>query len=132
MDLERYRVPASVREGVVIELPGTKDAVFRVALPSEHNRAFSAAQQSALMGKAGMTMGDDGKPDLTQVDFRKFQEARIEAFLQHCILDLPEGLTREALAGEYWPALKALFDRACDLAKDEAASAAAVTKKSPA
>jgi hypothetical protein len=125
MNLERYRVPASAREGVVIELDGTTDAAFRVRLPSHYNRPYSLAAARAL----AMRMGEDGKPDLTQVDFVAWREARLMAFLEHCIVDLPEGLTREALADEFRPALQALFDRAEEMASDEEAEAIETTKK---
>jgi|SRR6516225_184639 len=126
MDFERYRVPASVREGVVIELPGTSEAQFLVALPSEHNRAYSAAVQRATP----ITLDDDDRPDFSKVDYVSWQSARIEAFLQHCILRMPDGLTPEALRGDYYPGLVALFRCAEDLASDENDRAKAATKKS--
>lgn len=132
MDFERYRVPASVREGVVIELPGTSDAPFLVALPSEHNRAFSAAQQRALMSGGNVKLDADGKPEFSGADFAAFREARIEAFVEHCLLQLPDGITKEQLRGEYYPGLLALFQRATDMAEDEAKTGEAATKKSKA
>lgn len=132
MDFERYRVPKSVSEGVRIELPGTEGAPFLVALPSEHNRAFSAAQQRALMEGGAVTLGPDNKPEFSGVDFIRYREARIEAFLEHCILELPAGITRDLLRTDYYPGLVALFDKASDLADDEARAGDAATKKSPA
>jgi hypothetical protein len=129
MDFERYRVPASVREGVWIELPGTKDARFLVALPSEHNRAYQAAVQKTIPVR--------GEGNKTEVAFDKlnlveWQGMRIEAFLEHCILELPTGITKELMRTEYFPGLVALFNKANDLSDDEAKTAKADLKKSPA
>lgn len=129
MDFERYRVPASAVDGVTIELPGTEGAPFRVALPSEHNRAYSAAQQRALMEGGTVTLGDGGEPQFSGVDFVRYREARIEAFLEHCILEMPEGITKDLLRTAYYPGLIALFDRANDLAEDESKAGEAATKK---
>lgn len=126
MDLEQYRVPASVREGVNIDLPGSKGATFRVRLPSKYNRAFQGAQQRA----AKMRLGVDGKPDFSQVDFIGWQEARLDAFLEHCILAMPDGMTAELLAGDYRPALEALFEAASARAEAEDDEAAKTVKKS--
>ena len=125
MDFEKYRVPASARDGVDIELEGTSGAVFRVRLPNHFNREYSAAAQRAL----AVRMGQDGKPDLTQIDFVAWREARLDAFLQHCIVILPEGLTKDQLADEFRPGLQALFERAEELANDEEAEAVEATKK---
>lgn len=129
MDFERYKVPKSVSEGVEIELPGTKQAAFLVALPSDHNRAFTAAKQRALMAGGAVTLGEDGKPDFSKVDFIAFRDAQLEAFLAHCILKFPEGITPEGLRGDYHPGLVALFDKAVDMASDEEKAGAAATKK---
>jgi len=132
MDFERYRTPRSVTEGVTLELPGTSGAEFVVALPSEHNRAFMAAQQRALVGKGKAQLGEDNELNFADFDAVEFQEARTKAFLDHCILKLPDGLTREMLAGEYYAGLQALFAQANDLAEDEKKAAAIATKKSKA
>jgi hypothetical protein len=129
MDFERYRVPRSVSEGVPIDLPGTEGATFLVALPSEHNRAFAAAQQRALMEGGTIALGADNKPEFNGVDFLRYRDARIEAFLEHCILQLPDGITRDLLRTDYYPGLVALFDAATDLAESEAAKGEAATKK---
>ena len=115
---------------MLITLPGTKDAAFLVALPTEHNRAFNAAQQRALMDGGAVTLGPDNKPEFSGVDFVRYREARIEAFLDHCVLQLPEGLTKELMRSDYYPGLCALYDRASDLADDEAKAGEAATKKS--
>jgi len=129
MDFERYKVPKSVSEGVEIELPGTKGAPFLVSLPSEHNRAFAAAKQRAMVAGGKVTLGEDGKPDFSKVDFIAFRDAQLEAFLVHCILKMPEGITAEDLRGDYYPGLVALFDRASDMASDEEKAGAIATKK---
>ncbi len=103
-----------------------------VALPSEHNRAFQAEQQRALVDEGKVKLGEDNKPDFSTVDFVAWKEARIKAFLDICILQLPDGLTKEMLAGDYYPGLEALFEKATDLAADEAKAAAIATKKSKA
>jgi hypothetical protein len=128
MDLERYRVPASVLEGVEIELPGSEDARFRVALPTESNRAFIAALQRQLVRRAAPA--ESGPPDFSVIDSLAFRDARIEAFREQCILEMPGELTRDQLGGEFWPALAALYERANDLATDEEAGAKAAVKKS--
>lgn len=125
MDFEAYRVPASARLGVDIELPGTTGAVFRVKLPSRYNRDYSAAVQRAM----AMRVDENGKPDLSSVDFVAWREARLAAFLDFCVIGYPEGLTREALAEEYRPGLEALFERAEELAADEEAEAIESVKK---
>jgi hypothetical protein len=126
MDFARYRVPASARDGVDIDLPGTTGATFRVRLPSHYNREYSAAAQRAL----SMKLTADGKPDLTTVDFLAWREARLAAFLEHCVIGFPDGLTRDDLADEYRPGLEALFERAEELANDEQVEAIETTKKS--
>lgn len=130
MDFERYRIPKSVTDGVEIELPGTKGAAFLVALPSEHNRAFAAAKQRALMAGGHLALGADNKPDFSGVDFVQFREAQLEAFLEYCVLRLPDQLTKDDLRGPFYPGLVALFDAASDLAEDENKAGAAATKKS--
>lgn len=125
MDFDRYRVPASAREGVDIALPGTTDAVFRVRLPTRYNRAYMAAAQRALAVK----LGEDGRADLSAVDFVAWREARLAAFLDHCVIGIPEGLTREGLAEEYRPGLEALFAAAEELAEAEEEAAEAAEKK---
>lgn len=134
MDFERYRVPKSVTEGIVIELPGTEGAEFLVALPSEHNRAYTAAQQRALIDGGAVKLGEDNKPipDPGALDYVRYREARIEAFLEHCVLRLPEGLTKDLLRGDYYPGLVALFDKASDMAEDEGRAGEAAVKKSKA
>lgn len=125
MDFERYRVPASVRDGVWLELPGTSDARFLVSLPGEHNRAYQAALQRAMP----MTVDVEGKVQFPELDVVEWQGHRVEAFLEHCVRELPEGMTRELLRTDYYPGLVALFMRASDLAADEAAQASADAKK---
>jgi hypothetical protein len=125
MSLDHYRLPASVREGVELELPEAPGEKFRVRLPSRYNREFQTAQQRAV----AMTFGDDFKPDLSRVDFFAWQEARHSAFLDHCVLEMPPGMTKEILAGDYRPALDALFELASELAEAEDDEAAATTKK---
>jgi hypothetical protein len=124
MDFERYRLPASVREGVVIELEGT-EAKFRVRLPSKYNREYQAAQQRG----AKLTLRADGKPDISKVDLLAWAAVRLEAFLEHCIVEMPKGMTREMLAGEYRPGLEALFERASEMADEEDAEAIETVKK---
>jgi hypothetical protein len=125
VDFERYRLPASVRVGVLIELEGTEGAPFLVRLPSRYNREYTAAQQRAM----GVSMDEDFRPDFTKVDFVRWKEARLEAFLEHCVLEMPKGMTRELLATEYRPGLEALFDQASALADMEDEEAIEVTKK---
>lgn len=125
MDFEAYRVPASAREGVDIELPAAPGAVFRVKLPTRYNREYAAAAQRALAVK----LGADGRPDFSQVDFAEWREARLAAFLEHCVVAYPDGLTREMLADEYRPGAEALFERAEELANAEEAEAIEATKK---
>lgn len=126
-DLERYRVPLSAREGVEIELDGSTGK-FLVKLPSRYNRAYTIAATRALAVK----LGEDGKADLSATDFVAWREARLDAFLDHCVVTIPEGITREALAEEYRPALDALFEAAEELAEAEDAEAIETTKKSSA
>lgn len=128
MSFEAYRVPSSAREGVEITLPDAPQAVFRVRLPSHYNREYSIAAQRALT----VRLGPDGKPDYGSIDFIAWREARLAAFLEHCVLTLPEGLTRESLADEYRPGLIALFERAEEMAGEEEAEAIESTKKSSA
>jgi hypothetical protein len=128
MDFERYRVPASARDGVWIELPGTQDAKFLVALPSEHNRAYNAALQRAMP----IALGEDARPEIGQLDFVEWQAMRVEAFLVHCVREMPEGMTADQLRTDFYPGLLALFTRASDLAAEESRSAVAQTKKSKA
>lgn len=130
MDFERYRVPKTVTEGVRLELPGTTGAAFLVALPSEHNRAFAAAQQRALMEGGTVSLDADNKPEFSGVDFLRYRDARIEAFLEHCVLELPDGITRDLLRTDYYPGLVALFDMASDLAETEAQAGERAVKKS--
>jgi hypothetical protein len=127
MGLDKYRLPASVREGVWLELPDAPGDKFRVRLPSRYNREYTAAQQRAV----AVSVGDDFKlkPDLAHVDFFAWQEARYQAFLEFCVLDLPPGLTKAQLNDEYRPGLEVLFNMASDLADMEDAEADATTKK---
>ena len=129
MDFERYRIPRSVTEGVRIELPGTTGAEFLVALPSQANRKYQAAQQRALSAGGGAVMGEDNTLDLSNVDIAAYSEARLLAFLDTCVLSFPDGLTRDQLLGDYYPGAQALFDRALDLAADEEGAAKVATKK---
>jgi len=101
-----------------------------VALPSEHNRAFNAASQRALVDGGNVTLGEDNKPAFSGVDFVRYREARIEAFLDHCILQMPAGMTAELMRGDYYPGLCALYDRAADMAEDESKAGEVATKKS--
>lgn len=126
-DLERYRVPLSAREGVEIELDGSTGK-FLVKLPSRYNRGYTAAATRAL----AVSLGEDGKADLSATDFVAWREARLDAFLDHCVVSMPEGVTREMLAGEYRPALDALFNRAEELAEAEDGEAIEAVKKSKA
>lgn len=125
MTFEAYRVPASAREGVEIALPEAPQAKFRVRLPSHYNRNYSVAAQRAMTVK----IGPDGKPDYSGVDFIAWREARLAAFLEHCVIEMPEGITREGLADEYRPGLEALFERAEELASAEEGEAIESTKK---
>jgi hypothetical protein len=125
MDMELYRVPLSVREGVDIDLPGAKGATFRVRLPSKYNREYQHAHQRAVK----MRVGSDGKPDFTQTNVLEWQDARHEAFLDHCVVGMPEGMTREKLAGEYRPALEALYAKASEMAEAEDDEAIETVKK---
>lgn len=128
MDFERYRVPAAVRDGVWIELPGTKDAKFLVSLPTEHNRAYSAALQRALP----LRLDGTGHVGMGEFDYVEWQATRIEAFLTHCILEFPAGMTAEQMRTDYYPGLVALFTLATDMAEDDTKQAKAATKKSKA
>lgn len=125
MDFERYRVPASVRDGVWLELPGTKEARFLVALPTEHNRAYHAALQRAMP----MRLSGDGTAQMGELDFVEWQAMRIEAFLVHCLREMPAGMTADLLRTDFYPGLVALFKQASDLAEQEAKQAVADTKK---
>jgi hypothetical protein len=61
MNLEAYRVPDAVRSGVDIALPKS-DAVFRVRLPSEFNRPYTRAIQTAMF--AGATVNRKARSSL--------------------------------------------------------------------
>jgi hypothetical protein len=128
MDLEAYRVPDAVRSGVDIALPKS-DAVFRVKLPSEHNRAYTREIQTAMF--AGATVNPEGKIELGMIDVPAMRDQRIEAFCAHClIMPLPGGMTLEVLRKDYFPALDYLFNEAERLAEALDAEGKEAKKKS--
>ena len=62
----------------------------------------------------------------------RWEEGRLVAFLDLCVVEMPEGVTRKDLLGQYRPALTALFAEAEKLADQEKqASEAAVGKSAP-
>jgi hypothetical protein len=114
MNLESYRVPAAVRDGVEIILPDS-DAVFRVRLPSRHNRAFTRALQAALF--ADVKLNPDGQFEAQRIDVARFRDTQLDVFCDHClIMPLPGGITLDQLRDDYFPALEALFSEAERLA----------------
>src|SRR5580765_2236380 len=128
MDLELYRVPAAVREGVTLTLPNT-EASFRVRLPSQHNRPFSRAVQNAKFSDVKVTT--DGNVEMGVINVPALRDQRISAFCDHClIMPLPGGMTLEALQGDYYPALDWLFTDAERLAAELDQEAITAKKKS--
>jgi hypothetical protein len=128
-DLALYRVPDSARIGVDIALKQYPDVVFRVKLPSKHNRAYTRALRQAMF--AGARMDASGQVDVSSVDITQITDARIGAFAEHCLcMPLPTGMTREMLADEYYPALEELFETASDMADAADAEGEKAAKKS--
>jgi hypothetical protein len=124
MTLESYRVPAGVREGIELTLPGTT-TTFRVKLPSSSNKPY----QRAMM----IAWPNEGELDSIPIAERlALLDAQHQAFGDHCLVDpLPDGLTFEILRDEYPAALDWLTMEAARLATDLDAEASDAAKKSP-
>jgi hypothetical protein len=105
------------------------EAVFKVILPTRWHKPYHMDWQSQLGSMVKVT---DGKADMTNINPADMMARQLEAFVKHCIVEMPEGATPEALLGEYYPAAEALFNEAKKLA-DEAEEAAerAVGKSKP-
>lgn len=122
MNLDRYRIPAAVREGVWIELPDAGGAKFLVRLPAASNRAWQR-EMLQRMAKCGVQITADGAidanaPGATEAMFR-WQDGRLDKFLELCVMKGPDGFDLSSLADEFRPALQWLFDRAEALAEEE-------------
>lgn len=129
--LAKYRLPASVHVGVWIELPDAEGARFLVRLPTKYNRQYERAWKRALFD-AATNVNPDGSPSLRGFDAGALDDAQVVAFVEHCIVECPEGVTKEALTGEYWPAALALFKEAKRRADAEDGEADAAGKPQPA
>lgn len=122
MSLERYRVPASVREGEWIELPG--GARFLVKLPSSANRLWQRESLRLLADRGDLKLGADGRVDLTRLEgarMAEWIEERLKLFRRVCVIEGPSGFDLEALEDEYFPALEKLFELAEARAEAQAA-----------
>lgn len=131
MSLDKYRLPASVTDGVAITLPDT-DAPFRVRLPTQLNRSWRkyVLQTLSEMGAKFDSTGDVQGVSLDPGRLAEWEEARIAAFVDLCVVAYPNGLDRDALLGDYYPAAEALFAAALELAEKEDAAAGEAAKKS--
>lgn len=128
MDMEAYRVPVEVREGIALHLPNT-EAVFHVKLPSQHNRPWARAVQTGMFSDAKVTA--EGKIEMGVINVPALRDVRIDAFCDHClVMPLPQGMTMETLRGEYFPALDWLFTEAERLAEALDREGEAAKKKS--
>lgn len=123
MSMESYRVPAGVREGVELTLPGT-DTVFRVKLPSSSNKPY----QRALM----MTWPTEVEwSTLPVAEQLALMDAQQQAFAEHCLVHpLPDGLTFSMLRDEYPAALDWLTTESARLALELDQEASDAAKKS--
>jgi hypothetical protein len=95
-----------------ITLPNTKVS-FGVELPTQWNRPYNRAWQEAISENGAMENGTFVVKGLSAI---AFQETQISAFINTCIKDMPEGMTVELLAGDYYPAAETLFRIATELA----------------
>jgi hypothetical protein len=132
MDLSKYKVPDSAFRGVEIELPDSDGARFLVKLPTGANRPWQRRMLSLMVG-SGAVPKPDGTVDTSAVTAERmasWQEDRLTAFLDVCVVGLPDGITREELAQEYRPALVTLFDLAQERAAAEEGEAADAEGKS--
>lgn len=130
MGMDNWRTPDAVRGGVDIPLPDS-DVIFRVRLPSKHNKAFTRAVQAGLFKDATVTA--IGTVEMGTVDVAGLRDMRMGAFADTClIMPLPEGMTVATLRDEYQPAFEWLFDEAERLATELDKQGESVKKKSKA
>lgn len=133
MNLSKYRVPDSVLHGVEIELPDSEGAKFLVKLPSASNRLWQR-EMMRRMAASGVKVKEDGTvdreaPGAAEAMIR-WQDGRLEKFLEVCVVSGPEGFDLSTLVDEYRPALQKLFNLAEELADAETAEANAAGEAS--
>ena len=112
----RYMMPAAIREGATVALPGTS-AVFRITPPTNVNEAYYGAFSAAL--SEGREVGD------ARVSTAEVIAARKTAFKEACILSaegLPDGMGAKAFFDAYPLALKHVFEKAVLIADEVDAS----------
>jgi hypothetical protein len=119
--LDAYKMPG--RESIT--LPNTK-VTFGIELPTQWNRPYNRAWQEAISENGAMENGSFVVKGLSAI---AFQEAQISAFITHCVKDMPEGMTAELLAGDYYPAAETLFRIATARASEVEERAKAQTGK---
>jgi len=133
MNLNKYRLPDSVRHGVEIELPDSEGAKFLVKLPSGANRQWQR-EMLRRMAASGVKVNAQGEierdaPGAAEAMI-KWEEGRLEKFLEVCVVSGPEDFDLQSLADEYRPALVKLFKMAEELADAESSEAEAVGEAS--
>lgn len=119
MGFEKFRRPEPVT--FVIE-----DGDFVVNLPTRWNRAYNRAWQEGL--SKGATRQEDGTFVIGDINPTELQDKQMNAFLEHCLMEAP--LSKDELAGEYYPLLEALFQHAVEEAERQEGVADAAIKKS--
>jgi hypothetical protein len=123
MTLESYRVPAGVREGIELTVPGT-DTTFLVKLPSSFNKAYQRAMMIAWPNEGDLA-------SLPMVEQLALIDAQQQAFGDHCLVHpLPDGLTFATLRDEYPAALDWLTMEAARMAAELDVEASDAAKKS--
>ena len=131
-EFDKYRLPTSVTAGVAITLPGTTHE-FRVKLPTQHNRAWRRYVLQT-MADFGATFDDKGELSVEKLEparLADWQDARVRAFVELCVVSCPLGITTDDLLNDFAPAADALFAAALELAEQEDATAGEAAKKSP-
>lgn len=129
---ERWRTPTTA-----ITIPDTGDT-FRVLLPTKFNRAYQRAKDAAVAKIPGLTLdrlisiAEGRSSDVPMSAVVAMKAGKLDAFLEHCIIEYPEGLGPDDLAGDFFRMLSYLFERATALAELEDDKAEETAKKSAA
>jgi hypothetical protein len=110
MGLESYKLDKSFSEGVDIRLDNAPDDVFRVKLPSQYNRGYTAA----LYGAMTISLEDgDVKAGGNLVATRHAQE---DAFVEYCLESLNGEPLPDGFVSDYPSAIQELITKSSELA----------------